>query len=268
MPKRWTSATIGARPSRNFSTITSPRTLRETGRRTTTAGSPSRLTARRPAALYSYAYATYRKANNITWKVFPSHALGGFGQAICSAGSGELLPKPSPGCTRSVFRATPLDMKAEADLHFSARRQSDHLPRLALHGRGRAVSRLELLRGGVFDETIRGGRDARRDRAIFPARQLHPAAGNARQRRRACILPNSDAWAKLRAAASSALNAALVEDMRAATVKASVQSPTRATTSISLTTECWKPAGRADHGSLLFGQSGRGESSRGQSNAR
>jgi hypothetical protein len=69
-----------------------------------------------PAALYSYASADLCEAEGYTWKGFresrwassASHLLG---RPVTSSETWTWLHSP-------VFRATPLDMKAEADLHF------------------------------------------------------------------------------------------------------------------------------------------------------
>ena len=69
-----------------------------------------------PAALYSYAYADLGEGEGYTWKGFretrwaasASHLLG---RPITSSETWTWLHSP-------VFRATPLDIKAEANLHF------------------------------------------------------------------------------------------------------------------------------------------------------
>jgi len=69
-----------------------------------------------PAALYSYAYADLAEGEGYTWKGFresrwaasASHLLG---RRVTSSETWTWLHSP-------VFRATPLDMKTEADLHF------------------------------------------------------------------------------------------------------------------------------------------------------
>jgi hypothetical protein len=69
-----------------------------------------------PAALHSYAYADLNEGEGFTWKGFEetrwaasaSHLLG---RPVTSSETWTWLHSP-------VFRATPLDMKAEADLHF------------------------------------------------------------------------------------------------------------------------------------------------------
>ena len=69
-----------------------------------------------PAALYSYAYAGLPEGEGYTWRTFAttrwassaSHLLG---IPVTSSETWTWLHSP-------IFRATPLDMKAEADLHF------------------------------------------------------------------------------------------------------------------------------------------------------
>jgi hypothetical protein len=69
-----------------------------------------------PAALFSYAYADLPEGEGYTWKTYrdsrvaasASHLLG---RPVTSSETWTWLHSP-------VFRATPLDMKAEADLHF------------------------------------------------------------------------------------------------------------------------------------------------------
>ena len=69
-----------------------------------------------PAALYSYAYADLGEGEGYTWKGFretrwASSANHLLGRPISSSETWTWLHSP-------VFRATPLDIKAEADLHF------------------------------------------------------------------------------------------------------------------------------------------------------
>ncbi len=69
-----------------------------------------------PAALYSYASADLCEAEGYTWK--------GFRESRWAASASHLLGRPVTSSETwtwlhsPVFRATPLDMKAEADLHF------------------------------------------------------------------------------------------------------------------------------------------------------
>ena len=69
-----------------------------------------------PAALYSYAYADLGEGEGYTWK--------GFRESRWAASANHLLDRPVTSSETwtwlhsPVFRATPLDVKAEANLHF------------------------------------------------------------------------------------------------------------------------------------------------------
>ena len=69
-----------------------------------------------PSALFSYAYADLPEGEGYTWKTFRDARVASsadhlLGRPVTSSETWTWLHSP-------VFRATPLDMKAEADLHF------------------------------------------------------------------------------------------------------------------------------------------------------
>ena len=92
--------------------------------------------------------------------------------------------KPGPGCTRPSFRATPLDMKAEADIHFL-----QGINQLIGHGwpytsEGVEYPGWRFYAAGVFNEK-NPWYIAMPDLSQVPAtRKLSPPPGTARQRRR------------------------------------------------------------------------------------
>ena len=134
-----------------------------------------------PAALYCYAYADLNEAEGHLWKEFEesrwaasaSHLLG---RPVTSSETWTWLHSP-------VFRATPLDMKAEADLHFL-----QGINQLIGHGwpytpPGVASSRLAVLRRGRVQRTEPVVDRHARSGPLPPAGELSPAPGAAGQRR-------------------------------------------------------------------------------------
>ncbi len=148
-----------------------------------------------PAALFSYAYCdlpegelggrnTEKEFSTTRWASSASHLLG---QSVTSSETFTWLHSP-------VFRATPLDMKVEADLHFLC-----GINQLICHGwpytaEGVAYPGWSFYAAGVFDEKnpwwlVMPDVTKYLQRVSYILRQGTPANDVA------LFLPNSDAWA-------------------------------------------------------------------------
>ncbi len=145
-----------------------------------------------PAALYSYADCDLPEGEGYQWKNFStsrwsSSAAHLLGQPVASSETFTWLHSP-------VFRATPLDMKAEADLHFL-----EGVNQLICHGwpytaEGVAYPGWSFYAAGVFNEKnpwwlVMPDVTKYLQRVSFILRQGTPANDVA------LFLPNSDAWA-------------------------------------------------------------------------
>jgi hypothetical protein len=157
-----------------------------------------------PAALYSYAYADLPEGEGCQWKSFStsrwaasaSHILG---KPVTSSETFTWLHSP-------VFRATPLDMKAEADLHFLS-----GVNQLICHGwpytaEGVPYPGWSFYASGVFNEKnpwwiVMPDVTKYLQRVSFILREGTPANDVA------VFLPNSDAWASF--GRNFSMNAAL-----------------------------------------------------------
>ena len=146
-----------------------------------------------PAALYCYEYADLNEAEGHLWKEFEesrwaasaSHLLG---RPVTSSETWTWLHSP-------VFRATPLDMKAEADLHFL-----QGINQLIGHGwpytpPGIAAPGWRFYASAVFNDKnpwwiVMPEVATYLQRVSFVLRQGHPANDVA------LYLSNSDAWAR------------------------------------------------------------------------
>ena len=145
-----------------------------------------------PAALYSYAYADLPEGEGYQWK--------GLSPTRWAASAGHLLGKPVVSSETftwlhsPVFRATPLDMKAEADMHFLC-----GINQIICHGwpytaEGIAYPGWSFYAAGVFDEKnpwwiVMPDITKYLQRVSFMMRQGTPANDVA------LYLANSDAWA-------------------------------------------------------------------------
>jgi hypothetical protein len=147
-----------------------------------------------PSALYSYANADIAEGEGYTWKSFSptrwaasaSHLLG---RPVTSSETFTWLHSP-------VFRATPLDMKAEADLHFLC-----GINQIICHGwpytaEGVPYPGWSFYAAGVFDEKnpwwiVMPDVAKYLQRVSSILRQGTPANDVA------LFLPNSDAWTNL-----------------------------------------------------------------------
>jgi hypothetical protein len=145
-----------------------------------------------PAALYSYAYAGLPEGEGYTWRSFAttrwassaSHLLG---VPVTSSETWTWLHSP-------IFRATPLDMKAEADLHFLL-----GINQLIAHGWPYTPETIDypgwhLYASAVFDEKnpwwiVMPDVTAYLQRVSYLLRQGRPANDVA------LYLSDSDAWA-------------------------------------------------------------------------
>jgi hypothetical protein len=145
-----------------------------------------------PAALYSYAYCDIAEGEGYQWKAFSdtrwaasaNHLLG---RPVTSSETFTWLHSP-------VFRATPLDMKAEADLHFLC-----GINQIICHGwpytaEGVAYPGWSFYAAGVFNEKnpwwiVMPDVTKYLQRVSYILRQGTPANDVA------LFLPNSDAWA-------------------------------------------------------------------------
>ena len=121
-----------------------------------------------PATLSSNALADLSEGEGAQWKRlsasrWASSASHLYGRPVTSSETWTWLHSPS-------FRATPLDMKAEADLHFLSGHQPADRARLALHRRRRRVPGMALLcRRRVQRQESLVDRDARPFAAICSA---------------------------------------------------------------------------------------------------
>jgi alpha-L-rhamnosidase len=157
-----------------------------------------------PSALYSYAYADIAEGEQYTWKSFSAtrwaasanHLLG---RPVTSSETFTWLHSP-------VFRATPLDMKAEADLHFLC-----GVNQIICHGwpytaEGASYPGWSFYAAAVFDEKnpwwiVMPDVTKYLQRMSYILRQGTPANDVA------LFLPNSDAWASF--GRNFSMNAAL-----------------------------------------------------------
>jgi hypothetical protein len=162
-----------------------------------------------PAALYCYEYADLNEAEGHNWKEFEesrwaasaSHLLG---RPVTSSETWTWLHSP-------VFRATPLDLKAEADLHFL-----QGINQLIGHGwpytpPGVAAPGWRFYAAGVFNEQnpwwiVMPDVARYLQRVSFLLRQGQPANDVA------LYLPDSDAWASFTPGRVS-MNAALAQHL-------------------------------------------------------
>jgi hypothetical protein len=160
-----------------------------------------------PAALYCYEYADLNEAEGHLWKEFEesrwaasaSHLLG---RPVTSSETWTWLHSP-------VFRATPLDMKAEADLHFL-----QGINQLIGHGwpytpPGIGAPGWRFYAAAVFNEKnpwwiVMPDVARYLQRVSFVLRQGRPANDVA------LYLPNSDAWARF-APGRVSMNATLAQ---------------------------------------------------------
>jgi hypothetical protein len=147
-----------------------------------------------PSALYSYAYCDIAEGEQYTWKSFSAtrwaasanHLLG---RPVTSSETFTWLHSP-------VFRATPLDMKAEADLHFLC-----GINQIICHGwpytaEGVAYPGWSFYAAGVFNEKnpwwlVMPDVTKYLQRVSYVLRQGTPANDVA------LFLPNDDAWTDL-----------------------------------------------------------------------
>jgi len=147
-----------------------------------------------PAALFSYAFSDLPEGEGCQWKSFTATRW--------AASAGHLLGKPvisSEAFTwlhSPVFRATPLDMKAEADLHFLC-----GINQLICHGwpytaAGVAYPGWSFYAAGVFDEKNPWW-IVMPDITKYLQRVSHLLRQGTPVNDVALFLPNSDAWANL-----------------------------------------------------------------------
>ncbi len=157
-----------------------------------------------PAALYSYAYADIAEGEQYTWKSFSATRW--------AASANHLLGRPVTSSETYtwlhsvVFRATPLDMKAEGDLHFLC-----GVNQIICHGwpytaEGAPYPGWSFYAAGVFDQynpwwIVMPDVTKYLQRVSYILRQGTPANDVA------LFLPNSDAWASF--GRNFSMNAAL-----------------------------------------------------------
>jgi hypothetical protein len=157
-----------------------------------------------PSALYSYAYADIAEGEQYTWKSFSATRW--------AASANHLLNRPVTSSETftwlhsPVFRATPLDMKAEADLHFLC-----GVNQIICHGwpytaEGAPYPGWSFYAAAVFDEKnpwwiVMPDVTKYLQRMSYILRQGTPANDVA------LFLPNSDAWASF--GRNFSMNAAL-----------------------------------------------------------
>src|SRR6266550_7993361 len=159
-----------------------------------------------PAVLSSNAYVDLPEGEGPQWKTlratrWASSASHLYGRPVTSSETWTWLHSP-------VFRATPLDVKAEADLHFL-----EGINQLIGHGWPYTPAGIEypgwrFYAAGVFDEKntwwiVMPDLALYLQRVSFLLRQGHPANDVA------LYLPNSDAWAE-----SSAGHTHLIDTLR------------------------------------------------------
>ena len=157
-----------------------------------------------PSALYSYAYADIAEGEQYTWKSFSATRW--------AASANHLLGRPVTSSETFtwlhsvVFRATPLDMKAEADLHFLC-----GINQIICHGwpytaEGAPYPGWSFYAAGVFNQNnpwwiVMPDVTKYLQRVSYILRQGTPANDVA------LFLPNSDAWASF--GRNFSMNAAL-----------------------------------------------------------
>jgi hypothetical protein len=147
-----------------------------------------------PAALYSYAYCDLPEGEGYNWKGFTptrwsSSAVHLLGKPVASSETLTWLHSP-------VFRATPLDMKAEANLHFLC-----GINQIICHGwpytaEGVAYPGWSFYAAGAFNEKnpwwiVMPDVTKYFQRVSFMLRQGTPVSDVA------LYLPNDDAWANM-----------------------------------------------------------------------
>ena len=156
-----------------------------------------------PSALYSYAYADIAEGEQYTWKSFSATRW--------AASANHLLGRVTSSETYTwlhsvVFRATPLDMKAEGDLHFLC-----GVNQIICHGwpytaEGAPYPGWSFYAAGVFNQNnpwwnVMPDVTKYLQRVSYILRQGTPANDVA------LFLPNSDAWASF--GRNFSMNAAL-----------------------------------------------------------
>jgi len=157
-----------------------------------------------PSALYSYAYADIAEGEQYTWKSFSATRW--------AASANHLLGRPVTSSETYtwlhsvVFRATPLDMKAEGDLHFLC-----GVNQIICHGwpytaEGAPYPGWSFYAAGVFNQNnpwwnVMPDVTKYLQRVSYILRQGTPANDVA------LFLPNSDAWASF--GRNFSMNAAL-----------------------------------------------------------
>jgi hypothetical protein len=210
------------------------------------------------AALYSYASCNLPEGEGYQWHDYratryATSACHLLGVPVCSSETFTWIHSP-------VFRATPLDVKAEADLHFL-----QGVNQIICHGwpytpAGVAFPGWSFYAAGVFDDQnpwyiVMPDVTRYLQRVSFMLRQGSPANDVA------LYLPNDDAWAKF-TPGKVALTDLVGECIGHQIVGEILDSGYN----LDFFDDGMLDArGRADNGSLLFGQGGRGESTRGQS---
>jgi hypothetical protein len=210
------------------------------------------------AALYSYASANLPEGEGYQWHDYratryATSACHLLGVPVCSSETFTWIHSP-------VFRATPLDVKAEADLHFL-----QGVNQIICHGwpytpAGVAFPGWSFYAAGVFDDqnpwyVVMPDVTRYLQRVSFMLRQGSPANDIA------LYLPNDDAWAKFTPG-----KVALTDIVGECIGHKIVGEILDAGYNLDFFDDGMLDArGRVDNGSLLFGQGGRGESTRGQS---
>jgi len=210
------------------------------------------------AALYSYVNANLPEGEGYQWHDYratryAASACHLLGVPVCSSETFTWIHSP-------VFRATPLDIKAEADLHFL-----QGVNQIICHGwpytpAPVAFPGWSFYAAGVFDDQnpwyiVMPDVTRYLQRVSFMLRQGSPANDIA------LYLPNDDAWAKFTPG-----KVALTDIVGECIGHKIVGQILDAGYNLDFFDDGMLDArGRVDNGSLLFGQAGRGESSRGQS---
>ena len=162
------------------------------GRNTTGRNSAYRLTALRPRRFTVTPMPTLAKARATPGRVSAKPA--GRRRPITCWDARLRVPKPGPGCIRPFFGRRPLDMKAEANLHFL-----QGINQLIGHGWPYSPPEVEypgwrFYASVVFDEKQSLVDRHARCGKISAARQLHDAPGPPANDV-ALYLADSDAWA-------------------------------------------------------------------------
>lgn len=166
-----------------------------------------------PSALYSYAYVDLPEGEGYQWKNFrdsrvassASHLLG---RPVTSSETWTWLHSP-------VFRATPLDMKAEADLHFL-----QGINQLIAHGWPYTAEGIEYPGWRLYASAVFNDKNpwwiVMPDIAAYLQRVSHVLRQGQPANDIALYLSNSDAWASFvpgRVAWNSAVSQALGRDI-------------------------------------------------------